>query len=243
MGEALFWGLVAGSSLVIGGLLALAVGMRQRTLGVVMAFGAGVLISAVAYELVEEAFQTSATLRSVAFGLFAGCAAFAIGDLLLDRLGADSRKRSTGEQSEGSPLAIVLGIVLAGIPESAVIGLSLLQGEGVGVAVIVAVFLSNLPEAVAATTGLAASGWKPVRIMGLWAVVMAVTGLASLAGYALLDGASPTTLAFTLAFAGGAILTMLADTMMPEAFEHGGKLVGVATTVGFALAFAITALE
>jgi ZIP family zinc transporter len=243
MGEALFWGLVAGSSLVIGGLLALAVGMRQRTLGVVMAFGAGVLISAVAYELVEEAFQTSATLRSVAFGLFAGCAAFAIGDLLLDRLGADSRKRSTGEQSEGSPLAIVLGIVLDGIPESAVIGLSLLQGEGVGVAVIVAVFLSNLPEAVAATTGLAASGWKPVRIMGLWAVVMAVTGLASLAGYALLDGASPTTLAFTLAFAGGAILTMLADTMMPEAFEHGGKLVGVATTVGFALAFAITALE
>jgi zinc transporter, ZIP family len=243
MGEALFWGLVAGSSLVIGGLLALGVGMRQRTLGVVMAFGAGVLISAVAYELVEEAFQTSATLRSVAFGLFAGCAAFAIGDLLLDRLGADSRKRSTGEQSEGSPLAIVLGIVLDGIPESAVIGLSLLQGEGVGVAVIVAVFLSNLPEAVAATTGLAASGWKPVRIMGLWAVVMAVTGLASLAGYALLDGASPTTLAFTLAFAGGAILTMLADTMMPEAFEHGGKLVGVATTVGFALAFAITALE
>jgi ZIP family zinc transporter len=243
MAEALFWGLVAGSSLVLGGLLALAVGMRARTLGVVMAFGAGVLISAVAYELVEEAFETSATLWSVAFGLFAGCAAYAVGDLLLDRMGAGGRKSSTGEQAEGSPLAIVLGIVLDGIPEAAVIGLSLLQGQGVGVAVIIAVFLSNLPEAVAATTGLKASGWRTGKILGLWAVVMAVTGLASLAGYALLEGASPTAIAFTLAFAGGAILTMLADTMMPEAFEHGGKLVGVATTVGFALAFVITALE
>jgi zinc transporter, ZIP family len=243
MGEALFWGLVAGSSLVLGGLLTLALDIGRRTLGVVMAFGAGVLISAVAYELVEEAFQTSATLRSVAFGRFAGCGAFAIGDWVIDRMGGDQRKRSTGEQAQGSPLAIVLGIVLDGIPEAAVIGLSLLTGEGVGVAVIVAVFLSNLPEAVAATSGLAASGWKAGKIMGLWAIVMAVTGLASLAGYALLDGASATTLAFTLAFAGGAILTMLADTMMPEAFEHGGKLVGVATTVGFALAFAITALE
>ena len=242
MGEALFWGLVAGSSLVLGGVLALAVDLNRRTLGVVMAFGAGVLISAVAYELVQEAFDTSATL-SVALGLFAGCAVFAIGDWAIDRMGGDQRKRSTGVRASGSGLAIVLGIVLDGIPEAAVIGLSLLQGEGVSVAVIVAVFLSNLPEAVAATTGLTASGWKRGRIMGLWVVVMAVTGLASLAGFALLDGASPNALAFTLAFAGGAILTMLADTMMPEAYEHGGKLVGVATTLGFALAFAISALE
>ncbi len=243
MGEALFWGLVAGSSLVLGGVLTLAVGIGQRVLGVVMAFGAGVLISAVAFELVEEAFETSATLTSVAWGLLAGCAAFAIGDWVIDRMGGHGRKRSTGEQASGSPLAIVLGIVLDGVPEAAVIGLSLLEGMGVSAAVIVAVFLSNLPEAIAATTGLVASGWPRRKIMGLWVVVMVITGLASLAGYALLDGASPTAIAFTLAFAGGAILTMLADTMMPEAFEHGGKLVGVATTVGFALAFAISALE
>ena len=153
------------------------------------------------------------------------------------------RKMSGGEQAEGSPLAIVLGIVLDGIPESAAIGVTLLEGTGIGAAFVVAVFLSNLPEAVAATSGLAASGWKRGRIMGLWVVVMAVTGLASLAGYVLLDGASAPTISFTLAFAGGAILTMLADTMMPEAYEHGGKLVGVATTLGFALAFAISALE
>ena len=103
-------------------------------------------------------------------------------------------------------------------------------------------FLSNLPEALAATTGLKAGGWRSNRIIGLWVLVAAVSGLASFAGYAVFDSAGPDALAFVLAFAGGAILTMLADTMMPEAFEHGGKLVGVFTTIGFALAFAIGAL-
>ena len=137
----------------------------------------------------------------------------------------------------------MLGIVLDGIPESIVIGLGLLEGGGVSVAVIGAVFLSNLPEAVAATSGLDRAGWSANRILGLWTAVMLVCAVAALAGYAAFDSASPRTIAFVLAFAGGAILTMLADTMMPEAYEHGGKLVGIATTVGFALAFAITALE
>lgn len=243
MGEAFLWGLIGGSSLVIGGVLAIAFRISLRTLGVVMAFGGGVLVSAVAYELVQEAFETSETLRIVAAGLFAGCAAFAIGDWAIDRMGGEHRKRSSGVQTSGSGLAIVLGIVLDGIPESAVIGLGLLGGEGVSPAVIVAVFLSNLPEAVAATTGLTTAGWPPTRIIGLWVVVALVSALASVAGYVLLDGSPPTTIAFVLAFAGGAILTMLADTMMPEAYEHGGKVVGVATTLGFALAFAITSLE
>jgi zinc transporter, ZIP family len=129
--------------------------------------------------------------------------------------------------------------VLDGIPESIVLGLTLLTGEGVSVAMIAAVFLSNLPESVAATVGLHSAGWPVARVMGLWALVTAAAGIAALLGYALLDGASPRAIAFVLAFAGGAILTMLADTMMPEAFEHGG----LATTAGFGLAFAITALE
>ena len=137
----------------------------------------------------------------------------------------------------------MLGIVLDGIPESAVIGLGLLEGTGVSVAVIAAVFLSNLPEAIAATTGLAADGWPRGRILGLWVAVTVVCGLASLLGYAVFDSAGPAALAFVLAFAGGAILTMLADTMMPEAFEHGGKLVGLLTTLGFGLSFALTMLE
>jgi ZIP family zinc transporter len=241
--EAFAWGAIASTSLIVGGLITLRVRVSNLALGLIMAFGAGVLISAVAYELVLEAFETSGGSGGVALGLFAGCAAFYIGDTLIDRFGGDSRKRSGGEQADGSPLAIVLGIVLDGIPESMVIGLGLLAGEGVSAAVLVAVFLSNLPEAIAATTGLSRAGWARARILGLWLLVTAVAGVASLAGYALLEDASANTIAFVLAFAGGAVLTMLADTMMPEAFEHGGKLVGVFTTVGFAIAFAISALE
>ncbi len=241
--EAAVWGFLASSSLVIGGVLALTLRPSRRLVGLVMAFGAGVLISAVAYELVGEAAATAERGRAVAAGLFAGCGVFFAGSWLIDRLGGGSRKDPGGAQAGGIALAIVLGIVLDGIPESIVIGLGLLLGEGVSVAVLAAVFLSNLPEAIAATTGLAAAGWQTSRIYGLWLLVAAVSALSSLAGFALFDDASPNTIAFVLAFAAGAILTMLADTMMPEAFEQGGKLVGLCTTLGFALAFAISSLE
>jgi ZIP family zinc transporter len=243
MAEAFFWGIVAGSSLVLGGVLALRVPIGPRVLGLIMAFGAGVLISAVAFDLVDEAFETSAGEGGVALGLLVGAAVFFAGDSMIDRLGGAERKDSGGGQAAGSGLAIVLGIVLDGVPESLVLGLTVLDGGTVSAAFLVAVFLSNLPEAIAATSGLARAGWAGSRILGLWVLVTLVCGLAALAGYGLLDTASPRTVAFVLAFAGGAILTMLADTMMPEAFEHGGKLVGLATTLGFALAFAITALE
>ena len=243
MAAAFGWGLLAASSLLIGGLLVLRVRVGDRLLGLIMAFGAGVLISAVAYELVEEAFTTSHGAGGVALGLPAGALVFFLGDEVIDRMGGSARKSMTGQQEAGTALAIVLGIVLDGIPESAVIGLTLLQGGSVGVAMLVAVFLSNLPEAVAATTGLRAAGWRTRNVLGLWVVVMLVSALASLAGYGLFGDASPTTIAFVLSFAAGAILTMLADTMMPEAFARGGKLVGLATTLGFGLAFAISALE
>jgi ZIP family zinc transporter len=243
MTAALFWGLLSSSSLVLGGLFALRVRVGPAALGLVMAFGAGVLISAVAYELVLEAAETSAGLGGVALGLAAGCATFSIGDALVDRMGGAERKRATGAQAQGVALAIVLGIVLDGIPESVVIGVGLLSADGVSAAMLVAVFLSNLPESIAATTGLAAAGWASRRIIGLWVLVTLVAGLASLAGYALLDGAAPRTLAFVLAFAGGAILTMLADTMMPEAYRQSGKLVGAFTTLGFALSFWVSSLE
>jgi ZIP family zinc transporter len=243
VGEAFLWGLLAGSSLIVGGSVALTGVVRTRLLGLIMAFGAGVLISAVAYELVQEAFTTSKSGTAVALGLFAGAAVFFLGDSAIDRYGGEGRKSMGGVQASGSYYAIVLGIVLDGIPESMVIGLGLVEGGAVSAAVIAAVFLSNLPEAIAATSGLVTAGWRRGRILGLWVLVALVSALASLAGYAWFDGASDETVAFVLAFAGGAVLTMLADTMMPEAFEHGGKLVGLATTLGFAVAFAITALE
>ena len=143
----------------------------------------------------------------------------------------------------GSSLAIVLGSVLDGIPESMVIGLTIFQGGGVGAAYLIAVFISNLPESISSTSGLVASGWKKARVLWMWIAIALVSGLASLAGYSLFQHSSPDVVAFVLAFAAGAILTMLANTMMPEAYDDGGKWVGVATTIGFAVAFTIHVLD
>ena len=243
MFEAFAWGFVASCSLLLGGLIALHRPIGPRTLGIVMAFGSGVLISAVAYELVEDAFGTAGGSGAVGLGLLAGALAFYIGDLAVDRFGGEGRKSPAGDQDAGSGLAILLGTVLDGIPESIVLGLSLLGEGGVSVAMLAAVFLSNLPEALSSTAGLSKSGWSRERILGLWVSVTVVSAISSLVGYAFFDGASDATIAFVQAFAGGALLTMLADTMMPEAFRYGGKRVGLVTTLGFALAFFITTIE
>jgi ZIP family zinc transporter len=243
MGEAFLWGVVGGSSLVIGGVVALRVAMTRRLLGLIMAFGAGVLISAVAYELVHEAFETSAGDGGIALGLLAGSAVFFAAEVLIDRLAGGERKGSGDTQAATAGRAIVLGIILDGVPESLVLGLTVLEAGSVSVAFLVAVFLANLPEAIAATTALSRAGRTSARIIRFWVLVCLGFGLASLAGYVLLDTASPRTVAIVLAFAGGAILTMLANTMMPEALHYGGKLAGFLTTLGFALAFAISSLD
>jgi ZIP family zinc transporter len=228
-----------------------------------MGFGVGVLISAVAFELTEEAYR-SAGSSAAALGLAAGSVTFFTGDWLIDRQGGHRRKSpvhggvrlpepaaDTGSGSGSSPgsskagsgaaassgLALVLGALLDGIPESAAIGISLIGGGGVGIAMVAAVFLSNIPESMSATTGLKASGRSTGWILGLWALVVAASTVASVLGYALLGGASQETVAFIQTFAAGAILTMLADTMMPEAVEHAGRLVGLLTVCGFAVAF------
>jgi ZIP family zinc transporter len=212
-------------------------------IGLVSAFGAGVLISAVAYELFLEASETAEDRYWVGFGLFAGAFTFFLGDTLIDRMGGEGRKSMEGRQAGGAALAIVLGIVLDGIPESFVVGIGLLSGEGISAAFVAAVFLSNLPESAAASAGLAKAGWQPKRIYGLWTGVTVVAGAAAAIGYGALGDASADSIAFVLAFAAGAILTMLADTMMPEAFEKGGKAAGLLTTLGFAAAVLISALE
>jgi ZIP family zinc transporter len=140
-------------------------------------------------------------------------------------------------------MAIVLGTVLDGIPESIVVGLTLLSGQGLSIAMVAAVFVSNLPESMAASTGLRRGGVSRLRILGMWALVVLASAAAAALGYALLGGASERWIATVQAFAAGAILTMLADSMMPEAFESGGPAAGLATTAGFALAFAISAWE
>jgi ZIP family zinc transporter len=237
MAEAFLWGLLAASSLLLGAGYAAVRAPHRRTLGLVMGFGAGVLLSAVSFELVEEAANTSGGTGGTGLGFFTGALVFLCGDWAISRMGYPHRKSIAGEAPAASGLAILLGIILDGIPESAVIGLTLLDSGTVSVAMLVAVFISNVPEAVAATTSLRSGGWSLHRLFLLWSATALVSALASAAGYILLADAANSVLAFVLAFAGGAILAMLSTTMMPEAYEHAGRAVGLVTTVGFALAY------
>ena len=235
MTEAMAWSLLGASSLLLGALAAFILPIGKRLLGMIMAFGAGVLISAVAYELVEEAVTVSADRFAIAAGFALGAIVFYAGDLFIER-------RLASRQGQGGGLAIVLGAVLDGIPESVVIGASLLTGDQASTAVIVAVFLSNIPEAIAATSDLERDGWPKGRILLLWIVVVVTSTLAAGLGYVALEGASGSWVAAIQAFAGGAILTMLADEMLPEAFEYAkrNKSVGLAVAFGFAVAASLS---
>ena len=174
-------------------------------------------------------------------GLVLGAIAYTAGSWALHRGGpARHRKRSGGQQAGADPLGIVLGTILDGIPELVVIGISLLEGASVGAAFLIAVAISNFPEAIAATTGLRATGWSRGRVFQLWSAVVVVSGIAAGAGYGLLAGAPKELTAVIEAFSAGAVLTMLADTMIPEAFDDAGPAVGLATVFGYALGALLT---
>ena len=237
--EAAFWGLVGGGALIVGALAGIYLPASHRVVGLIMAFGVGVLFSAVAFELTAEAFDRAGS-DAVVFGLLAGSLTFFAGDWYIDARGGARRKNMKGMQASAAPVALVLGALLDGIPESAAIGVSMLEGEGVGVAFLVAVFISNVPESLAASAGLVASGWSRARIIGLWALITVAAGVAAAVGYGTLGDAGPTAVAFIQAFAAGAILTMLADTMVPEAVEFAGRWVGLLSSLGFCLAFLLS---
>jgi ZIP family zinc transporter len=240
MAAAFGWGAVGGSALLIGALIAYLLAPSPRVIAVVMALGTGLLIGSVSFELVEEALKTQ-TVAWVALLVLVGAGVFTVGDWLLTRGGGGERKNSTGEQAEGSPLAIVLGSILDGIPESFVLGLTVLQG-GVSLSLLAGVVLSNLPEGMSSSSGLKAAGWPRGRVMLMWAAVVAVSALSAAAGYVLLDPESGRTGALVQAFAAGALLAMLADTLLPEAYKVEGVMTGPLVVTGFAVSIALSAL-
>lgn len=209
-------------------------------MAVVMAFGAGVLLSSVAFELMDEAYRVGG-IDAAAPGLLLGAAVFYLADREVNRRGGERRKNAGGRQG-GSAAAIAIGALLDGIPESAAIGISLIEGGGVGLALVAAVFLSNVPEGLSSAAGMRRAGRSPAYVLGLWGAVTLASTLAALLGYLFLEGASGNLVAGIQAFAAGAILTMLASTMMPEAYEDGGPVVGIVTSVGFLLAFVLSRL-
>ncbi len=242
--EAAFWGFATSSSLVIGALIALAWRPPHRAIGLIMGFGTGALISAVAYELIGDAIVGRDAARVTA-GLVVGAAVFVGGDWYITRAGGAHRKNPSGElppdaEDERGP-AIVLGTILDGIPESLVLGLILVQGGGASAALVGAVFISNLPEAISATSALGRSHWPASRLLLMWASIVVISAVSAVAGYLIFDEASPSLAADVQAFAGGAILAMLSTAMAPEAYRFGGRWAGMTTVLGFATALALTA--
>ncbi|MFE7869587.1 ZIP family metal transporter [Micromonospora humida] len=238
------WGLLAGSALLVGAAVGFFLPVPRKVVASIMAFGAGVLLSAVSFELIAEAHEQGGLLPT-AIGAAGGALAYTGANLLLARRGARHRKRSGGEQPSereqpGSGSAIAVGALLDGVPESVVIGASLLAGGPVSLVTVAAVFLSNVPEGLSSAAGMRRAGRSRRYVFGLWTAIALVSGLAALLGNTLLGGAPPELLATITALAAGAILAMITDTMVPEAFEDAHLLVGLITVLGFLTAFALS---
>jgi ZIP family zinc transporter len=240
------WGALAGSALLLGATLGYRLRISVRLVAAVMAFGSGVLISALAFELVDEAYANGGLLAT-AGGFAAGALLYTVLNMLLARLGARHRKRSGGFQADeraagDGGAAIALGALIDGIPESIVIGVSLLEGGVVSWVVVVAVFLSNVPEGLSSAAGMRRAGRSAPFVFGVWGAITLASALSALLGYLLFRDFSAQTIAAITAVAGGGILAMLADTMIPEAFEEAHDLAGLITAAGFLAAFTLSKL-
>src|SRR4051794_23929531 len=237
MTAALGWGALAASSLLIGALLGLVRPWPNRLIGLVLAFGAGALISAVSFDLAEE----GAAVGDSGF-LGVGLAVGAFTYFTLNRL-VGRRSRGANGRGGGAGTALALGAFLDGIPEQAVLGIGIAAGKGVSVGLLVAIFVSNLPEAIGSSTEMRAGGSDTATVRRLWLLVAVVCTAATVVGYAVADGVSGNLHAVVDGFAAGALLVMLIDSMIPEAVRKGGDVSGLVTVLGFAVAAGLSGLS
>ncbi len=238
--QALAWGGLSSSALYIGEALAGPLAREHRLTGLVMGFGAGTLLSAVAYELIPASSLAQGPGIGVAFLL--GALVYYVGDRVVDRRGGANRQQIAGGGDGGSGAAMFLGALLDGVPEAFILGIGLALGGSISIAFVTAVFVSNIPQGMAGTASLKAAGNSGRRVFWMWtALTIACAGVAAL-GFLVADSVPGQGL-YADAFAAGAVLTMLADSMMPEAFEHGGGAVGLVTVLGFLVAGALSLLQ
>jgi ZIP family zinc transporter len=242
MTAAIGWGALAASSLVIGALLSFARHWSPRQVGLVLAFGAGALISAVSFELAQEGLEVGGA-GATGLGLGVGALTyFALDGLIAHRFSTRrDRHGRAGGSDDGTALA--LGAFLDGIPEQAVLGISLAAGKGVGVSLLVAIFVSNLPEAMGSADEMRKAGRSRGGILRLWLIVAMICTLATVAGYAAADAVGGDLRAAIDGFAAGALLVMLIDSMIPDARAEAGRAAGLITVLGFALAAGLSSLS
>ena len=244
---AALYGLAASSALVIGAVIGAFWTPPIRLTGVLLAFASGALISALAFELFEEAFELGGATRS-GLGLLAGAATFVAVDTALDRRvtgrsGPEQREVAaeggSAGPSGGVGWALLAAVTLDGVPENLALGVSLV--EGASLALLVAIFASNLPESLVGAVAMREGGDSHRSVLRTWGACALLLVLAVIVGSALGEELSPSVLSLALGFAGGAVLASLADTLMPEAFAHGRPANAFATAGGFFLSFLLAA--
>ena len=229
-------GLLAGGALFVGALIAWFVNVPSRVVASVMAFGAGVLISALAFDLVGEAMAESGLLPTVS-GFAVGAIVYVGVNILLDA--RDARNRRGSAEGPGTGTGIAVGALLDGVPESMVLGLSMLAGHGVSIPILTAVIISNLPEGLSSTAELKAAGRKLRFVFLLWGGIALAAAISSLLGFTILADAPVELTGFITSLAAGAMLAMICDTMIPDAFRKAHNYTGLLATLGFLVSFVI----
>jgi ZIP family zinc transporter len=256
--EALWFGVIASSALVIGAWVGSRIRLPKAVLAGMLAFAAGALITALAFELFEDAYEHGGIWRA-ALGLAAGAVVFTVLSAWLDRFArgdrpeqdgsekldpdaaAEDRPASSASTSGAAGLALLAAVTLDGVPENVALGVSLTEGTG-GLALLAAIFVSNFPEALVGSASMRAQGRSMRFVLGTWLTCAVLLTLAVVIGAGPLSSSSAETISLPLAFAAGAVLASLADTLMPEAYEKGGPLVALSTTAGFVLSFVLSTL-
>ncbi|MBW9109380.1 ZIP family metal transporter [Microbacterium ureisolvens] len=261
MWATLLFGAVASSALVIGAAIGVRFELPKRLLAMLLAFAAGALITALSFELFEDSYERGG-IWLAAIGLFVGAIVFTVLSALLDRwaqpgarakpadeyrgsakldtdAAAQQRPASTATTRGAAGLALLAAVTLDGVPENLALGISLTEGTG-GIALLAAIFVSNFPEALVGAASMREQGRSKAQVIGLWTICAVLLTFAVLAGAAWLADTDPAVVSLPLAFAAGAVIASLADTLMPEAFEHGGPAVALSTAAGFVLSFVLS---
>lgn len=242
MWYAALWGGIAGSAVFMGALAGILFQIKKKWIGTIMAFGTGVLIGAASFELLRDSIEESG-IMATSLGFLGGAALFTFVEYMISRKGGHERKRSRANPQGSSGLAIFIGTLIDAIPESVIIGVSLLENGKVSSLLVIAIFISNFPEGLSSSVGLKKDGYSNTKILCLWLFVLILSALGSLIGFVFLENTSPTLIGVIGAFAAGGVVSMVAAAMMPEAYEEGGAIVGLITSIGLLCSLLLTQFE
>jgi len=238
MANVILYGTISVIPLIIGAIFGGLFKIKEKIIGLIAAFGAGALIAALTFGLMEESFRLGGLDNSV-IGFILGGLAFIIGDLIIIRVGGRGHKRFYDAKSS-TGWGIVLGAVLDGLPESIALGMGLLLNKSVGLLVLVAIFVANLPEAISSAYDLKKAKKSLRKIITTWGIVAVVSLLFVILGYLVFAKASGNITATFESLAAGAILAMLVSTMMPEAYKESGVGASLMTVLGFLIIFVLS---